>query len=204
MDRVRGRRQLHLFLPGPVDRADRVQGAHRCARDPAEVDIHPDPRQLRERVRPRLHQGAGGGGHQLRPLLLQLHLHRGLVGADRPRHRHPRRLRVLALSAPGQRHLSLHHPHHPDVAPDHRDHPDLPHVPGGRPERDLPRRDPALHRLQPAVHHLDDEELLRRAVPGGRRRRAHGRQQRLPGLLPGVPAPGQGGGSRPPPSSASS
>ena len=42
----------------------------------------------------------------------------------------------------------------------------------------LYRHHPALYRLQPAVHDLDDEELLRRAVARGRGRGAHGRQLR--------------------------
>ena len=87
-------------------------------------------------------------------------------------HRHARRLRLLALPAQGQRHLSLHHPHHAHAAGDRGDHPDHPDVPGHRARRHLSRHHPALHRLQPALHDLDDEELLRRAVARRRGRRA--------------------------------
>ena len=44
-------------------------------------------------------------------------------------HRHARRLRLLALSAQGQRHLPVHHPVDPHDAGDRGDHPDLPDVP---------------------------------------------------------------------------
>ena len=60
----------------------------------------------------------------------------------------------------------------------------------------------ALRGVQPAVHHLDDEELLRRDTAGGGRRGAHGRQLGDEDLLPHLPAAGEGGASRRPPSSA--
>ena len=72
------------------------------------------------------------------------------LGAARPRHRHAGGLRLLALSAQGQRHLSLHHPDHPHAAGDRRHHPGDPDVPRRGAVRLLSRHHPALHRLQSA------------------------------------------------------
>ena len=58
--------------------------------------------------------------------------------------------------------------------------------------RQLPRHHPAVHRVQPAVRNLDDEELLRRPAARGGGRSAYRRQLRVAGLLPRLPAPGEG------------
>ena len=179
----RGRhRQPDLLLPGPVDHPDRVQDPHRRAGGAAGLVLHADARELRPGLQPLLQRRGRGDRHRLRRLLLQLDLHRRHRGADRPGDRHARRLRLLALPAQGQRHLPVHHPEHPDDAGDRRHHPDLPDVPGDRPRRQLHRHHPALRRLQPAVHHLDDEELLRRDLARRRGRGPHGRQQRAQDL----------------------
>ena len=176
---VAARRQLHLLLPGALDHPDRLQDLQRRAGGAAEVAVHADARELRRRCSSAPTASAAEAqdtGFDL--LLLQLDLHRRHQRAARPGHRHARRLRLLALSAQGQRHLPVHHPDDPHDAGDRRHHPDLPDVPRDGPRRHLSRHHPALHGLQPAVHDLDDEELLRRAVARRRGRGADGRLAR--------------------------
>ena len=128
---------------------------------PRPVCLHPDAGEFRLGVFPRHDGGRPAGSHRLRPLLLQLDRDRVGLRPACPRHRHAGRLWLLALSAEGQRHLSLHHPDDPHAAGDRRHHPGDPDVPRRGPFRLLSRHHHALHGLQSRLHHLDDEELLR-------------------------------------------
>ena len=147
--------------------------------------------------------GGHGAEHRVHALFLQFAVHLRRERAARARDRHLGRLRLLALSAQGQRHLSLHDPDDAHAACDRGHHPDLHHVPRHRSRRNLCRHHRALHGVQPAVRDLDDEELLRRTLARRRGRGAHRRLVRRPRLLQDLPAAGAGRASPRPPCSAS-
>ena len=168
------RHQRHLLLSGSLDYPDRLQDQNRRARHSTEAALHPDLRQLRQRVLPRQHYRGRLSGNQLSTVFLQLHLHRRHLRPPRPDHRHLGGLRLLSSSAQRQRHLSLHHPYHAHAAADRRHHPDLSDVQDHRPCRLLLGHHSPLHRLQHPVLRLAGEKLLRRAQHRGRGRCPHG------------------------------
>ena len=102
---------LDLFLPGSVDHHDGVQDATPTRwRSPAEVLLHADAREFVE-----VFSRADFVGGAAQDTGFELYFFNSIFIAGTSvllalDHRHARRLRLLALSAQGQRHLSLHHP----------------------------------------------------------------------------------------------
>ena len=95
----------------------------------------------------------------------------GTATADRARHRHAGRLRLLAPALPRQRATGEHHPVDALHAADRGRHSALPDGQGGRAAGHLSGPDPALRRVLAAAGRLDHDRLLRRDSARDRRGR---------------------------------